>query len=165
MPPIYKLLTPGKHLGFQPLIELISAAVYLISLLSFTVPPTINSHKATRLSFKNQVFCTPKHFWVPCSLSNKVGILKSSTQSSSTCTQPIFFPSSRQSNSSFKIELFRNPWKCLELFEYWVLDHVKEISFFTPCFYHSDPISSFQCYYYHRIFMIPSACKLFSILK
>lgn len=62
VPAIYKLLTPGKHLGFLPLIELISAAVYLISLLSFIVPPTINSHKATKLSFKNQVFCTPKHF-------------------------------------------------------------------------------------------------------
>lgn len=36
------MVTPGKHLDLQPFLQLTSVAVYLICLLTFIVPPTIN---------------------------------------------------------------------------------------------------------------------------
>lgn len=85
-----------------------------LSSASLSLPQSI-PHKTTKLSFKNQVSYTPRHFWVPFSLSNTAWTFKSSNQSFPACTQPIFFPSANQSNCSFKTELLRSPWKCLEL--------------------------------------------------
>ena len=51
MPPVYRLLTPGKHLDLQALIQLTSAAVCLIALLTALSLPQSISHKAMKLIF------------------------------------------------------------------------------------------------------------------